>query len=237
MRQPHPDRAGNGRLGLIGRDGIPVVVNYRSDAAAAAQVVTAIENSGGRAVAVRADVADTAQIRLLFDAAAQHFGGAEIVVSNAGSAGFGPLAQGTDAEFDLMFAANAKSTFALLREAANRLPDGGRIVVISSGVTHTHRPGSGLYGAAKAAGEHLVRVLARELAPREITVNSVLPGAVRTEAPAASGIAGQLDRIAESIPLGRLGEPEDIADIVAFLTSRDARWITGAAVPAGGGAF
>ncbi|MFI5718838.1 SDR family oxidoreductase [Nocardia sp. NPDC051750] len=221
----------------LGRTGMSVVVNYLSDAAAAAQVVTAIENGGGRAVAVRADVADPAQIRRLFDAAAHHFGGADIVVGNAGTARFTPLVEATDDDFDLMFTGSAKSTFTLLREAAARLPDGGRIVVISSGVTRTHRPGSGLYGATKAAGEQLVRVLARELAPRGITVNSVLPGAVRTEALAASGITGQLDRIAESIPLGRVGEPDDIADIVAFLASHDARWITGAAVPAGGGAF
>ncbi|MFQ6227522.1 SDR family NAD(P)-dependent oxidoreductase [Nocardia sp. NPDC002869] len=104
---------------------------------------------------------------------------------------------------------------------------------MSSGATVTHRPGSGLYAAGKAASEQLVRVLARELAPRAITVNSVLPGAVRTDAPAAAGV-GQADRSAATIPMGRIGEP---ADIVGFLVSEEARWITGASLPASGGAF
>jgi 3-oxoacyl-[acyl-carrier protein] reductase len=109
-------------------------------------------------------------------------------------------------------------------------------VLVSSGATVTHRPGSALYAAGKAASEQLVRVLARELAARAITVNSVLPGAVRTDALAAAGV-GQVDRIAATIPMGRIGEPADIADIVGFLVSEEARWITGASLPASGGAF
>ncbi|MGW1738758.1 glucose 1-dehydrogenase [Nocardia sp. NPDC001965] len=220
----------------LAASGAAVVVNYRTDRAAAGEVVTAIEEAGGRAVSVAGDVADPGQIRNLFDAAEAAFGGIDIVVNNAGIAHFSPIAEATDDDFDRLFAVNTKGTFLVLREAANRLRDGGRIVVVSSGATVTHRPGSGLYAAGKAAAEQLVRVLARELAPRAITVNSVLPGPVRTDALAAAGLA-QADRIAASIPMGRLGEPGDIADIVGFLASEEARWITGAALPASGGAF
>jgi 3-oxoacyl-[acyl-carrier protein] reductase len=221
----------------LGARGGSVVVNYRSNRSAAEHVAAAIESSGGQALTVRADVADAAGPRRLFDAAEERFGGVDIFVNNAGSARFGSIAEATDEDFELMFTVNTKATFVALREAANRLRDNGRIVVVSSGTTLTHRPGSGVFGASKAAVEQLVRVLARELAPRGITANSVLPGAVRTDALAAARGIGSMRQIAQSIPLGRLGEPDDIADVVAFLASDAARWITGASVPAGGGAF
>ncbi|MGW5381287.1 SDR family oxidoreductase [Nocardia sp. NPDC003963] len=220
----------------LGSTGTSVVVNYRTGRVAADEVVTEIEKSGGRAISARAEVSDPAQLRGLFDAATTAFGGIDIVVSNAGIARFSPLAEATDDDFDQQFAINTKATFFVLREAANRVRDGGRIVLVSSGATLTHRPGSGLYAASKAASEQLVRVLARELAPRAITVNSVLPGAVRTDALAAAGV-GQLEQIAATIPMGRIGEPADIADIVAFLASEGARWVTGASLAASGGAF
>ncbi|MFG3621465.1 glucose 1-dehydrogenase [Nocardia sp. NPDC047654] len=221
----------------LGARGASVVVNYQSNRSAAEHVAGAIESSGGQALTVRADVADAAGPRRLFDAAEERFGGVDIFVNNAGSARFGSIAEATDEDFELMFAVNTKATFVALREAANRLRDNGRIVVVSSGATLTHRPGSGVFGASKAAVEQLVRVLAGELAPRGITANSVLPGAVRTDALAAARGIGSMREIVQSIPLGRLGEPDDIADVVDFLASDAARWITGASVPAGGGAF
>ncbi|MFD8247270.1 glucose 1-dehydrogenase [Nocardia sp. NPDC059691] len=221
----------------MGARGAAVVVNYRSNRPAAEQVVAAIEGSGGQAWAVRADVADPAGPRRLFDAAEERFGGVDVFVNNAGVARFGSIAEATDEDFELMFAVNTKATFVALREAAKRLRDNGRIVVVSSGATLTHRPGSGVYGASKAAVEQLVRVLARELGSRGITANSVLPGAVRTDALAASGVIGANQQTLQSIPLGRMGEPDDIADVVGFLASEEARWITGASVPVGGGAF
>ncbi|MEV6253750.1 glucose 1-dehydrogenase [Nocardia sp. NPDC051911] len=221
----------------LGARGAAVVVNYRSNRQAAEQVVAAIEGSGGQAWAVRADVADPAGPRRLFDAAEERFGGVDVFVNNAGVGRFGSIAEATDEDFELMFAVNTKATFVALREAAKRLRDNGRIVVVSSGATLTHRPGSGVYGASKAAVEQLVRVLARELGSRGITANSVLPGAVRTDALAASGVIGANQQTLQSIPLGRMGEPDDIADVVGFLASEEARWITGASVPVGGGAF
>jgi 3-oxoacyl-[acyl-carrier protein] reductase len=160
----------------LGARGASVVVNYRSNRSAAEHVAAAIESSGGQALTVLADVADAAGPRRLFDAAEERFGGVDIFVNNAGSACFGSIAEATDEGFELMFTVNTKATFVALREAANRLRDNGRIVVVSSGTTLTHRPGSGVFGASKAAVEQLVRVLARELAPRGVTANSVLPG-------------------------------------------------------------
>ncbi|SNQ47873.1 Uncharacterized oxidoreductase MexAM1_META1p0182 [Frankia canadensis] len=221
----------------LGETGARVIVNYRADGAAAGGVVDAIARSGGSAVAIQADVTDQAQLRGLFDATEQRFGRLDIVVSNVGVARFAPVATTTDDDFDACFTANTRAGFLALREAANRVVDGGRVVVISSGVTITRRPGTGVYAASKAAVEQLARVLARELGPRQITVNCVLPGAVRTDALAAGVPAETVDRAVTEIPLGRLGEPNDIADIVAFLASDNGRWITGQSIPASGGAF
>ncbi|MGW5644888.1 SDR family oxidoreductase [Saccharopolyspora sp. NPDC003752] len=221
----------------LGADGMSVVVNYRSDRAAADEVVAKIEAAGGRATAAQADVTDPAQLRALFDAAEQHFGGLDVLVNNVGTARFSPIAEATDDDFDVLFGTNARATFIALREAANRLRDGGRIVVISSGVTAVNRPGTGLYGAAKAAGDQLVRVLAKELGPRRITVNSVRPGATRTDALTAIQPASVIERAAAETPLGRIAEPGDIADIAAFLASDDSRWVTGQVINAGGGTF
>ncbi|MBB5918143.1 3-oxoacyl-[acyl-carrier protein] reductase [Nocardia transvalensis] len=221
----------------LGAGGATVVVNYHSNRSAAEEVVASIEGSGGRGVAVRADVADPAQLRGLFDDAEERFGGVDTLVNNVGTARFAPLAEATDEDYERMFSVNTRATFVALREAANRVRDNGRIVVVSSGVTATHRAGTGLYAASKAAGEEMVRVLARELGPRGITVNTVLPGATRTEALAGIRSQEELEQVAASTPLGRLGEPDDIARVVAFLASDEARWVTGETVRAGGGLF
>lgn len=221
----------------LGADGLSVVVNYRSDRAAAEALVAEIAAGGGQAVAAQADVTDPAQLRDLFDFAEQRFGGLDVLVNNVGKARFAPIAESTDADYDLLFGTNARASFTALREAANRLRDGGRIVAISSGVTANHRPGTGLYGAAKAAVDQLVRVLARELGPRGITVNSVRPGAIRTDALLELQPEEALQRMAAENPLGRIGEPADIAGLTAFLVSDDARWITGQIINAGGGSF
>ncbi len=220
----------------LGADGVSVVVNYRTNEEAAAKVVAAIKANGGHAVAARADVVDPQQLRGLFDTAEQHFGGLDILVNNVGVGGFAPIAMATDEDFDNIFSTNTRTTFVALREAANRLRDGGRIVVISSGIALTHRPGTAVYAASKAAGDAMAMTLAKELGPRGITVNSVLPGVTRTDA--AEGVSADIvNQILMQTPLGRLGEPEDIADVVAFLISDQGRWITGQAIRAGGGMF
>ncbi|WP_327145180.1 SDR family oxidoreductase [Nocardia sp. NBC_01327] len=215
-------------------NGAQVVVNYRDNADAAREVVADIEAVGGRAAAVRADITDADQLRSVFDFAAETFGGLDILVANAGIARFAPLAEATDDDFDTLFRANTRATFLALREATHRLRDGGRIIVISSGATVTSRPGTALYAASKAAVEQLARVAARELGPRGITVNSVLPGATRTDALETQVSAAALAQAAEQIPLGRLGLPDDIAAIVGFLASAEGGWITGQTIHAGG---
>ena len=221
----------------LGANGAHVVVNYKSNADAADAVATAIERSGGKATTIAADVSRPGEVRRLFEAADALFGPPDIVVHCAGVTRFTSTADATDEDYDMVLDTNTRSTFAVLREAARRVPSGGRIVVISSGAAVSTRPHSGLYAASKAASDRLVKVAARELAPRAITVNSVLPGPTLTEDVAASVPAEKLMAIAAEIPLGRLGEPSDIARIVAFLVSDDARWITGQALHAGGGMF
>jgi 3-oxoacyl-[acyl-carrier protein] reductase len=221
----------------LGADGHSVVVNYRADAAAAAESVAAVEAAGGRAVAVQADVTEPKEVVRLFDAAQEHFGGVDVLVNNVGGIRFAPLAQAPDEDFDWHFDLNTRSTFTALREAARRIGDGGRIVVISSGMTLTHRATAGLYIASKAAIEALAGVLAQELGPRGITVNSVRAGlTVQTgaERDLTDEIAAQV--IART-PLRRLGLPDDIADVVGFLVSEQGRWVTGQSISAGGGGF
>ncbi|MER5785576.1 SDR family oxidoreductase [Streptomyces mobaraensis] len=219
----------------LAADGAGVIVNYRADEEAAARVVDGIERTGGRAVAVRADATDAAGVRALFEAAERHFGGLDVFVGNVGVSRFGPLARATDEDFELHFTVNTRATFLGLREAANRLRDGGRIVVVSTGITRTHRPGAGVYAASKAACEAMTLVLAEELGRRGITANCVLPGLTRdTGAPLPADVAAE--NVART-PLGRLGEPADIADVVGFLASDAARWVTGQVIGAGGGRF
>ncbi|MFF2327436.1 MULTISPECIES: SDR family oxidoreductase [unclassified Streptomyces] len=221
----------------LGADGARVVVNYRSDADAAAEAVATVRRTGGQATAVRADVSDPEQLRGLFEETERAYGGLDILVGNVGIARFASLADTTDEDFEQVFVTNARATFLALREAAHRIRDKGRIIVISSGATVTARPASGLYAASKAAGEQLVLAAAKELGPRGITVNSVLPGATRTDALEAGATAEALAATRAQTPLGRLGEPTDIAAIVAFLASEDGAWITGQSIRAGGGLF
>jgi 3-oxoacyl-[acyl-carrier protein] reductase len=218
-------------------DGASVVVHYYpSERQDAEDVVRGIKGAGGTAVAAPADIADAAQLRGLFDLAEKEFGGLDILVLNAANVNHGTIVDTTDEQFDAMFAVNARAGFIALREAALRLPDGGRIVAISAGLTRMPRTGTGVYAASKAAVDHLVRVLAHEVGPRGITVNSVLPGAVLTPALVAAGQA-VIDAEVANTPLGRVGQPEDIADIVRFLVSDQGRWITGQTIGAGGGMF
>lgn len=219
----------------LARDGAAVVINYRSRDAEAQEAVQAIEAVGGRALAVPGDLTDVAAIEELFRTAVRAFGRVDIVVANAGVTMRVPLQEITEADYDRLFGVNTRSTLFVLREAARHLSEGGRIVNISSSTTEFPSPGLGLYAASKAAAKVAVAVLAKELAPRGITVNSLVVGATD---------AGFLDDFAEEEkvtlkqlhPFGRLGTPEDAADAVAFLASRDARWISGQSVLANGAA-
>lgn len=219
--------------------GAAVVVNYSANAEAdnAATLVAAIEQAGGRAIAVKADVSHVAEIELLFERAAETYGGVDIVVSNAGAAAaIKPIVGVSLAEYDAATAINARAHFFVLRQAARTLRDHGRILVVTSTTVVTPYAGTAIYAGAKAAAEVYARVLAKELGARQITVNALAPGPVDTRTSRQAGDAAT--RFAGAIsmtPLGRLGTPDDIAQVAAFLVSAEARWITGQQIRVGGG--
>lgn len=212
----------------LARDGARVAVNYAQSDQAANALAAEI---GG--IAVHADMGDLTGIETMFNSAAQAFGGLDIVVNNAAVCLMHSVADTPIEDFERTFAVNARGAFFCLQQAARRLPDGGRIVNISSGATVASPPGYGIYCASKAALEQFGRVLARELAPRNITVNTVSPGFTDTDMFRSD--AGRVEFAVQMTPLGRLGQPEDVADVVAWLCSHDGRWLTGQNIQAGGG--
>jgi 3-oxoacyl-[acyl-carrier protein] reductase len=219
----------------LAADGHAVVVNYAGSVADAEKTVVAIEKAGGTAVAVQADVGDSAAMTALFDAAQAHFGGVDILVNNAGRAIRKPLAEFTDSDFDAVIRTNLYGTFNALREAARRLRDGGRIVNISMSFQGAPIPGYGVYFSSKAAIEQLTAVAARELGVKRITVNAVRPGPTRTPLFMAGKSPDAVSHFEEQIALGRLGEPEDVAKVVSFLTGPDGEWVNGQSFAANGG--
>ncbi|MGE8943666.1 SDR family oxidoreductase [Leptospira interrogans] len=218
----------------LAEDGTSVVINYASSADAAEKVVAKIEASGGRALSAPADVANPAQVARMFDSAVDAFGGVDIVVNNAGIMPIGALADFDDASFAKLIDTNLKGSFNTMREASRRLRNGGRVVNFSSSVVGLYQPTFGVYAATKAAVEALTVVMAREMAGRDITVNAVAPGPVQTEL-LSHAPQEVLDHLAEMTPLRRLGQPKDIAGVIAFLVSNDGRWINGQTIRANGG--
>ena len=219
----------------LGREGAAVVVNYSGNLEAARETVAAVEAAGGRAVPVQADVARVAEVERLFDETIRHLGRLDILVNNAGVMFNKPLAEVTEEEFDRIFAVNVKGTFFTCQQAARRMAEGGRMINLSSSTTALMLPTYASYVATKGAVEQLSHVLAKELGPRGITVNVVSPGPTDTELFGQGKTEQDKQRFAQMAALGRLGRPEDIADVVALLVSDEARWITGQNIRANGG--
>lgn len=218
----------------LARKGATVVVHYARSADKAQAVVAGIEEAGGRAIALPAELGDVAAIRRLFAEASERLGGLDIIVNNAGVADYKPLTAVTEEDFAATFDVNARGTFFALQEAARRVREGGRIISISTGATVGGSPYASIYCGSKAAVEQFTRSLAKEIGGRNVTVNVVSPGFTDTEMLAQHP---QFKALGASLsPFGRLGTPAEVADVVVFLAGDGARWITGQNIQAGGGA-
>jgi 3-oxoacyl-[acyl-carrier protein] reductase len=221
----------------LAKDGASVIVNYSSSAAGAEAVVAKIKAGGGKAKAVRADVSKPAESKQLIDAAVSEFGRIDILVNNAAVYDFVPLHQVTEAHFDRMFDLNVKGLLFTTQAAASAFGDrGGSIINIGSMASLSPPPGGSVYSATKGAVDVLTRGLAMELGPKKILVNAVLPGPVETEGTQSMAEWSQFKAmLLPMTPLGRVGQPRDIAPVVSFLASEDAGWITGQILQAAGG--
>ncbi|ASO19105.1 3-oxoacyl-[acyl-carrier protein] reductase [Actinoalloteichus hoggarensis] len=219
----------------LAADGLAVVVNYAGDDNAAAETVHAIIAAGGNATAVRADVADETAVAELFDRAETEYGGVDVVVNSAGRLALSPIAELDLDVLDRLHRVNIRGTFVVARQAAQRLRTGGAFVSFSTSVVGTRVPGYGAYVASKGAVEAITLILARELRGRGITVNTVAPGPTATELFLDGKTEEQVAALSKAPPLERLGTPEDIAGVIAFLTGPEGRWVNGQILRANGG--
>ncbi|GHF66262.1 SDR family oxidoreductase [Amycolatopsis bartoniae] len=220
----------------LAREGYAVVVNFAGNKTQADTAVEAIEQAGGQAIAAQGDVADETAVANVFDQAEERFGGVDVVVHAAGIMPLAPLAELDLAVLDRVLRTNVRGTFVVDQQAARRLRAGGAIVNFSSSITRFSRPGYSAYGASKGAVEAVTLTLARELRGRDITVNAVAPGPTATELFFEGKSDELVANIAAESPLERLGQPVDIAEIVAFLAG-PGRWINGQVLYANGGAI
>jgi len=221
----------------LAAEGAAVVVNYASAKAGAEAVVAAITAAGGKAVAVGGDVSKAAEAQGIIDAAITNFGRLDIVVNNSGVYEFAPLEAITEESFHRMFNINVLGTLLVTQAAAKHLGEGASIINVGSIVTRVTPPASAVYSGTKGAVDAITGVLARELGPRKIRVNSINPGMVVTEGVQSAGIheSDFATATVAQTPLGRLGQPGDIASVAVFLASDEAAWLTGETLLAGGG--
>lgn len=227
---------GRGIAERLGRDGARVAVHYGSNEVAAKETVAAIEAAGGSAFAFGAELGVPGDAEAFWTEFDRHADGLDILVNNAGIGLYSHVGEVEEADYDRVFAVNAKALFFVVQKGLDRLRDGGRIINISSGVTRIAFPVTVAYSMTKGAVNVLTHTLAQELGPRGITVNAVAPGIIRTEM--MDGIPeAQRSQMAGYSTFDRIGEPADVADIVSFVASEDARWITGQYIDATGGSL
>ena len=229
---------GAGIAKSLGAAGAAVVVNYASSKDGAERVVADITANGGRAIAVKGDVAKAADVKRLFDETQKAFGAVDVLVNNAGVYQFAPLENITEDEFHRHFNTNVLGTILATKEAARHFgANGGSVINISSIASEEPVPGAAVYSATKGAVDTLTRVLAAELGPRKIRVNVIAPGGVETEGTHSAGVIGSdfEKQIVARTALGRLGQPDDIAKVALFRASDDSAWMTGERLAASGG--
>ncbi|MET3293087.1 UNVERIFIED_CONTAM: 3-oxoacyl-[acyl-carrier protein] reductase [Brevibacillus sp. OAP136] len=216
-------------------EGAKVVVNYNSNAEKAEEVVAGITSVGGEAIAVQADVGRVADVKKLFEATLQVFGRVDILVNNAGIMMMKPLESFTEEDYDRSFDSNVKGTFFACQQAALHMSAGGSIINFSTSIAGAMFPQYSLYAGTKGAVEQITRQLAKELGPKGITINAVAPGPVNTELFTQGKSEAQIEALTKLNSFGRLGETDDIAGVVVFLASQEARWITGQTLRVNGG--
>lgn len=216
-------------------DGAAVMFSFVANHAAAGEVVEDARKSGGRVVAVQADQGKKEDVERLFAEAEKQLGGLDIVVINAAAVGRGKIVDITESEYDRIMAVNAKGFFLALQLAGRKVRNSGRVIHISTMGTGRSSPTWSVYTASKAAAEQFITVAAREFGPRGITVNSVSPGATETDGLHEEQTPESVDRFIDITPLRRLGQPADIANVVAFLAGPESEWITGQNIRATGG--
>lgn len=229
---------GAGIAKALGKAGAAVVVNYASSKDGAERVVKEIAQNGGKAIAVQGDVAKAGDVKRVFAETKKTFGSLDILVNNAGVYDFVPLESVTEEEFHREFNTNVLGLILATREAVKYFgAEGGSVINVGSAASTTTPPNTVIYTATKGAVDAVTRVLARELGPRKIRVNSINPGGVETEGTQRAGVVGsdfQKQMIAQT-PLGRFGQPEDIAPVAVFLASGASAWLTGEILLASGG--
>ncbi|MBB3441063.1 MULTISPECIES: glucose 1-dehydrogenase [unclassified Rhizobium] len=221
----------------LAAEGAKVVVNYASSKAGADAVVEAIAAAGGKAVAVQGDVSKAEQAKGLIDAAVREYGRLDVLVNNSGVYEFGAIEEITEEHYHRQFNVNVLGLLLTTQAAVKHIGEGGSVINISSVVTSLTPPASAVYTGTKGAVDAITGVLAKELGPRKIRVNAVLPGIVETEGTHTAGVIGsdfESNAVAQT-PLGRIGQPNDIATITTFLASDDAGWLTGEKLVAAGG--
>lgn len=256
--QQHPDtqRPLSGRTALVtgaprsigraitealARDGANIVAHYRSRKQEADELAQLLESRGSEVLSVQGDLTDAQAVRHLFDAAVERFGGIDVVVANAGRSGnTKPVAAITDEEYDGLQAINNRAVFMVLREASRRIREGGRIINISSSTTAYPQAGFAMYAASKVSANMIVHILANELGARGITSNSLIVGPIASGFLTGDGSfdtgGGILDELAKASPAGRLGTPDEVAAVAAFLARPEASWINGQLLTVNGGA-